>query len=155
MNGYYWPKAQRPYSTELKWWLWLLPVLVCPPLHKSPEPPQNWILTIPRANNFYVEVGSKTEIPPPSWNSWSGVFLSYHWFCCCCVLTKSTLSEQLRHRFHLLLHGEQLNTVLVTSNSCFYAELPNRHSGECHSVECGISSSNRRSLAGYAWISVQ
>ena len=84
--------------------------------------PQNWILTIPRADSFYVAVGSKTGILSPSWNFWSRVFLFYHCFCCCCVLTRWTLSDQLRHLFHLHLHGEQLH--MVNCSHCSWNWLP-------------------------------
>ena len=100
--------------------------------------PQNWVLTIPRANSFYVEVSSKAGIPSPSWNSWSWVFLSYHCFCCCCVLTRSTLSDQLRHLFHLLLHGEQVCMVNCSHYSGnWLPSAPARHTFQPYSSSDG------------------
>ena len=85
--------------------------------------PQNWTLTIPRANSFFVEVASKAGILSPSWNFWSWVLLSYHCFCCCCVLTRLTLSDRLRYLFPLLLHGEQV--CMVNCSHCSWNWLPN------------------------------
>ena len=98
---------------------WFVHFCIC---HRT-NLPQNWILTIPQANSFYVEVGSKAGIPSPSWNFWSWMFLSYHCFCCCCVLTRSTLSDQLRHLFHLFLHGEQV--CMVNCSHYSWNWLPN------------------------------
>ena len=103
---------------------WFVHCCIC---HRT-NLPQNWILTIPRANRFYVEVGSKAGIPSPSWNFWSWVFLSYHCFCCCCILTRSTLLYQLRHLFHL---GEQVCMVNCSHYSWnWLPSTPSRHTGQ-------------------------
>ena len=89
--------------------------------------PQNWILTIPRANSFYVEVGSKAGIPSPSWNFWSWVFLPYHCFCCCCIWTRSTLSDQLR-LFSTLVSRYVWWTALTNPGTGFSALLQDTQS---------------------------